>query len=407
MSAVKSSSKEFLFLIFLPLEWRLYSRRPRWLAMAALHPVLAIEPPAGILMFWLHPGRLYHIIINRARIRKGEGGILFFRPLSLVTFGAGYRIPWLASIDRILIKYQLRRAIRKLDLRFKNMISFVFKIHQHYVTDLVPAAKRCYEVTDEYLVYPSEAKIDLSAKRTRKALSIENKILGAVDIVFASSEELRKSRSKRFTNTHYVANSADYRHFASARRLNLNIPGDLKSIASPRIGFVGNINELTDIDLVKQLARERPDISIVLIGRENGARNFVKSTPYRELKLLQNIYFLGFRDYELLPAYLKGLDVCIMPFRINEWMKNSFPNKIFQYLAAGKPIVSTDFPAIRHLGNAAYIARNNSEFIALIGHAIMEDNELLIKKRMETARLNSTEIRATQTVEILRTSLAD
>lgn len=404
---VKQEHSISLILVFLPLEWRYYHRRPQWLAIGEIAQVLAVEPPVGILSFWLHPERLLAFIRNRLKIRKGERGIFFFRPLTLVTVGIGYRIQWLAKLDRLLLKVQLRYVLRVLDVPFEKLATFIVTVQQHYMSNIIPAGLKCHEVTDEYFVIPGQEKIDVSCKRTKKAIRTERWILSHIDILFASSRALYESRSKVFLKTFYVPNSADYDHFSRALSADQEIPADVNDIPGPRIGYVGNINEVVDVDLINSIAESRREWSIILIGNENGSKNFKDSQTYRKCKSLPNIHFLGFRDYDLLPAYMKGFDVCLSPFSSSEWMRNSFPNKIFQYLATGTPVVSTDFPSIWELKDVVYIADNEKKYIELVDRALAEDNRELIEKRLRVARLNSTRVRAKQTLDILTESLSE
>jgi glycosyltransferase involved in cell wall biosynthesis len=405
-SSTQKEGIESPFVILLPSEWQEYARRPRWFAMAKHTVLLAIEPPAGILTFWLHPRRIRDAMRYRFGVRRSEDGIYFFRPISLVPYAVGYRIGWMARIDRMIIRIQLLRALNALGMSLENTVCFVFKVQQHYLADLIPDAIRCYEITDEYLVRPDEIDVDYRKRNTKRALKSENKILAVTDIVLASSPALQESRKRRFANTHYFPNSADYEHFSSALDDNIEMPEDIAAISLPRLGYLGNINELINLDLIIQLAMNLSDVSVVFIGKENGSRKLKRSQSYRKMKSLPNVHFMGYRSYERLPAYLKGFSACILPFRMNEWMRNSFPNKIFQYLAAGKPIVSTDFPTIRNFTDSIYIASSISEFITLVNRAIHEDNDVLVKIRQEEARLNSTNVRARQTLDIIEDFLS-
>lgn len=402
---VMSAKASFLIAVFLPQEWDEYVRRPHWLAIANLATVLAIEPPVGILTALLHPERLMSYVQGGMRIRKGEENILFYRPMSLVSYGVGYWLPWLACVDHLLLSVQLQHVIRSLRSQFNHLISFVVKNQQYYVVDILPATLRCYEVTDEYRVRPDQDELDHNHFLTRQAEQAERRILSQVDIVFASSQGLYESRCRLNPDIYYIPNCADYSHFSKAINPDLEIPPDLRAISSPRIGYLGNINELIDIDLINALAKAREDWSIVLIGRENGSRDFMQSSAYQESKSRANIHYLGFRDYSLLPAYLKGFDVCLLPFRSCEWMKNSFPNKIYQYLSTGKPVVSTNFPAVSNAKDIIYIAHDRIDFLQLVERALAENNQGLMEIRMSFARGNSTHVRAQKKLDILSKAL--
>ena len=393
--------RKILIAVYLPEEWDVYVRRPHWMAIAKMVPVLAIEPPMGILTAFLHPRRLARYVKSRMRVHMGEAGILFFRPISLVSFGVSYRLSWLAKIDYILLSVQIKRVMRLLKSYYDYFISFIVKVQQYHVMNIIPDALICYEVTDEYRTTPMQDELNLDDPASIRAAEREQLILSQANCVFASSRNLHESRSKINPNTYYVSNCVDFDHFSKTLETCFEVPAELRSIPIPRLGYVGNINELIDFELINAIAKAKPRWSIVFVGSQNGSKKFVRDSAYQESESRVNVHFIGFKDYNLLPCYMKHFDVCLLPFRSNEWMRNSFPNKIYQYLAMGKPIVSTDFPAIYEVENVVYISKNKREYQQLIERALVEDNKERIKARMQVARCNTTHTRALRKIEIL------
>ncbi|QXG27085.1 glycosyltransferase family 1 protein [Pseudomonas viridiflava] len=164
-------------------------------------------------------------------------------------------------------------------------------------------------------------------------IDMEQYLLECADVVFTGGHSLWEAKKQRHDNVHAMPSSVDIEHFATARR-GLSDPPDQQGIPRPRLGFFGVIDERFDIELIRQVASARPDWQIVLIGP------VVKIDP-DSLPPLPNIYYLGGKSYDDLPAYLSGWDVALMPFAINESTRFISPTKTPEYLAGGCPVVST------------------------------------------------------------------
>jgi glycosyltransferase involved in cell wall biosynthesis len=136
----------------------------------------------------------------------------------------------------------------------------------------------------------------------------------------------------------------------------LPCPEDLAKLPRPIMGFVGMIGEWVDLDLVAALARTRPDASIVMIGPELTGRGPCAGLP--------NVHFLGSRDHKLLPAYLRHFDVGLIPFRHVPLTHNANPIKLYEYVAAGLPVVSTPLPAVEAVEDAVWLAEDVTQWAA-------------------------------------------
>lgn len=196
----------------------------------------------------------------------------------------------------------------------------------------------------------------------------EDKLIHESDFVFVTSKTLLEMHKNKSKNIHYFSNVADYIHFAKSRDDHVSVPEDLAQIASPRIGFVGAISSYKiDFELLRTLARARPNYSIVLIG-EIGEGD--PETTIDSIGNIPNIHFLGPRSYSDLPAYLKGFDVTILPNRLNEYTRSMFPMKFFEFLSAGKTVVSVDLPSLVDHKDVAIFADSYEDFINGIDSAL-------------------------------------
>ena len=161
----------------------------------------------------------------------------------------------------------------------------------------------------------------------------EKRLLAKADVVFTGGYSIYESKKNSHKNIYPFPSSIDKDHFATARTLK-NEPADQASIPHPRFGFFGVIDERLDIDLIGKAAAEKPDWHFVIIGP------VVKIDP-ASLPKHKNIHYLGGKDYKELPQYLAGWDVAMIPFAMNESTKFISPTKTPEYLAAGKPVIST------------------------------------------------------------------
>ncbi len=198
----------------------------------------------------------------------------------------------------------------------------------------------------------------------------EKLLLADADVVFTGGHSLyeHKRSQSQHRNIHPFPSSVDVPHFARARE-EMPEPPDQADIPAPRVGFFGVIDERMDIELVGELAEMRPDLQLVLIGP------IVKIDP-ADLPHKPNIHYLGGKSYDELPEYLAGWDVAILPFARNDSTRFISPTKTPEYLAAGKPVVSTSIrDVVQPYGRdgLAWIADTAGEFSAAIDEALASD----------------------------------
>ncbi|MEA3029474.1 MAG: UDP-galactopyranose mutase [Sphingomonadales bacterium] len=220
----------------------------------------------------------------------------------------------------------------------------------------VPAACTVYDCMDELANFrfaPPEL------------LGLERELFVAADVVFTGGYSLYEAKKQRHPNIHPFPSSVDWAHFAQARG-ELPTPDAQAAIAGPRFGFYGVIDERMDLDLVAALADAHPEWAIVMVGP------VVKIDP-ADLPRRPNLHYPGGCGYDELPAWLAGWDVALMPFAINESTKFISPTKTPEYLAAGRPVVSTPIAdVVRHYGDlqAVFIADGAAAFISACEDAL-------------------------------------
>jgi glycosyltransferase involved in cell wall biosynthesis len=191
----------------------------------------------------------------------------------------------------------------------------------------------------------------------------------------------------------------DVEHFSSALRDGMTIPSDLASLPSPRIGFVGTIDPLwVNLQLLDQLARLRPEWSVVLIGPLS------KQISQRDLP--PRLVYLGPRPYSALPGYLKGLEVCLIPFRDNSISRSASPLKLYEYLAAGREVVTTPVPDPGPLAPYVRVAEGGLGFVRVIEEVLPGVGDPKASwRRVEAVREHSWDRRAESALQEIRRAL--
>jgi glycosyltransferase involved in cell wall biosynthesis len=254
----------------------------------------------------------------------------------------------------------IQQAIK--ELRFENVILFNDNdiYNGLYLKELLKPSVYVYYIRD-MLTTMNYWKMH--------SVRLEPEMIRRADVVVANSVYIANYAKQFNTKSFYIGQGCDVDHFKKALS-SLVIPKDLNDIQRPRIGYIGAItSERLDIDLILFLSKERPTWNFILIGPPDNA--FLTS----ELTNCKNVHFLGRKQFDELPNYLKGLDVCINPQKVNMLTIGNYPRKIDEYLAAGKPVVATRTEAMAPFEEHTYLSENPEEYILNIEKALEDDNE--------------------------------
>ncbi len=198
-----------------------------------------------------------------------------------------------------------------------------------------------------------------------KLLELEQELIDRADVVFTGGSSLYEAKKDRHPSVHCFPSSVDRAHFCKARARQFD-PADQEDLPRPRLGLYGVIDERFDIELLDKVAAMRPHWSFVMVGP------VVKIAP-EDLPQRANIHYLGGKTYDQLPSYLSGWDVALMPFAMNESTQFISPTKTPEYLAGGRPVVTTPIKdVVRHYGHleGVKIAATAEEFVAACEEAL-------------------------------------
>jgi glycosyltransferase involved in cell wall biosynthesis len=232
---------------------------------------------------------------------------------------------------------------------------------------------------------------------------MEKELLNKADIVFCGGHSLYNAKKHQHQNIHAFPSSIDKKHFGAARNIKKD-PDDQANIPHPRFGFYGVLDERFDIDLVKEVAERKPDWHFVLIGP------VVKIDP-ATLPRNANIHYLGSKKYSELPAYLGGWDISMVSFAMNESTQFISPTKTPEYLAGGKPVISTPIKdVVETYGktNLVHIVQNADEFIETATRELAStDKKEWLQRVDKSLANNSWEITVTQMRKIMYEAIAE
>ncbi len=223
---------------------------------------------------------------------------------------------------------------------------------------------------DQVVVYDCMDELASFAGAPAGLVETEAKLLDRADVVFAGGRTLFEAKRGRNANVHFFPSAVDAGHFARALDADLAVPDDLAGLPRPIFGYCGVVDERLDYDLIARLV-EAPGVgSVVLVGP------MIKVDP-AGLPRRPNLHYLGQRSYADLPAYLKGFDACIMPWALNEATRSISPTKTLEYMAAGKPILSTPVrDVVRDHGDLVFLADDADAFVALAGQVLGRFDEV-------------------------------
>jgi UDP-galactopyranose mutase len=266
-------------------------------------------------------------------------------------------------LQKLLAEFVQARSIQKPIVWFYTPMALEF-----FPRSIRPSAV-IYDCMDELSVFRGAPP---------QLQNLEEHLLQTADLVFTGGVSLFEAKRHMHPNVHPFPSGVDVLHFVQARSYASNHE-EQQSIPRPRLGYAGVIDERLDLALLDEIARQRPEWHIVMIGPT--AKISPDSLPRRT-----NIHWLGMKDYSDLPKYFAGWDVGIMPFALNEATRFISPTKTPEYLSAGLPVVSTPIrDVVRPYGDLglARIANSPEEFIAAAEQAMTMDMSLKWRERAD------------------------
>jgi teichuronic acid biosynthesis glycosyltransferase TuaH len=301
--------------------------------------------------------------------------------------GTIYRM--LLSINEKTIANRLNKIIKAEGIHdFIYINSWVF--HYPNVAKYIRPSLRVYHCIDPIVM----------AYDVKHGIVSEQQLIQNSDMIICTSKRLQEERKKWHPKTYFVSNAADIKHSILATDKNLPEHGSVSAFKKPIIGYFGSIEKRIDYEMMKEVAEENKDKSFVFAGPFD--KQWIPDSFFN----LPNVHFIGRIPYNEMPSVLKSFDVAIIPFRKYEDSATVFPMKLFEYLGAGKPVVSTDFnPDLKHFThNLVSYCSDAGDFSDAINEALDKDNEAQQKERIKLASEHTWESRAAAIEELMATA---
>ncbi len=322
-----------------------------------------------------------------------------FRPKVLPGGKVNSRI---TSLNDAMIVRNLTKLFKKLNFGQPVLVTNTPLTDE--IADLYPWKAVVYDVIDDFVK---------NAWVPPDAVEREIRLFKRANTVFTGTYSLWDKKRALFPEAEYIPCGVETDHFQKANDPDLPLPDDLKDIPGPMVGFFGGLNDRIDHDLLVKIAASIPECSVVLLGpifASFGLSDFKEkwasllpgpnAPGYRMKPMPGNLHIMGIRKYQELPHYLKAFDVCLIPFVLSDVTIDIHPVKILEYLAAGRPVVSTPLPDMkRFYQDIVPIAETHDEFVAHVREYLSGDTADAREKRVAFAAPKTWENMAERMIE--------
>ena len=346
-----------------------------------------------------HPGATILFVGLSRRLRAGKpafGGPPCPVPgfpnilLTAVTQFLPARFGWGRRVNAWLTRWQLRRTVRA--LRLPQPLLWINAHQEAHLAGTLDEAALIYDVTDDWeLMTQSDAD--------RQRVRAQDAALGrAADAVIVCSERLQRDKEKKFGRpVHLIPNGVEADHYARVLDGRGPLPPVAHAWSQPVLGYTGTLHgDRLDVELIALVARALPEASVVLIGP-----NFLTVAEQAQLTAPGNVRLLPPVPYAEIPEWMRAFDVCIVPHRVTAFTESLNPIKLWEYLAAGKPVVATPVAGFRDYGRLVRLAEGGAAFAAAVGEALQEPAGLADERRA-VAREHAWSARTDRVEAVLR-----
>ena len=367
--------------------------------LAQTNRVLYVEEPVTMLAPLKVPARWRRWAATAPRLGRVDAGLWTLTPPPLLPFG-NLR-PAVNQANQGVLAHYIRWALDRLyfdeDYIFWTYLPASVRLLDRLRGAAASGRRQSlvvYHCVDEHSAFPGFVSPEV-------VKAYDDELTRRADLVITTSENLRRSREALNANTYTVLNAADVEVFNRALDPDLALPADLAVIPAPRLGVVGMHDSRLDLDALEALALADPSWHVVLIGP-------LKSGQVDEARLRShpNIHLLGEKPRADLPGYLKGMAVALVPYRANDLTRNIFPLKLFEYLAAGVPVVVGGLPELERYAGTIGVAGRPEDYPELVRQALSTDTPERRAARVALAARNTWDHRVDEISGLVEGTLA-
>ena len=248
---------------------------------------------------------------------------------------------------------------------FPTWTHLVLKLREMYGWKII------YDCLDAHTGFSDVEKI--RAEEERLLIKESDLVTTSSLLLYKNAQEIKNDR------TLLIHNACEFQHFSVLP------PNSMIRVKKPIIGYIGAIRDWLDTELIELIATRKKDCNIVLIGNVGDGNN----AGIERLRKLSNVHFLGEKIYHDLPKFIYHFDVCLIPFRKTPLIDATNPVKFYEYLASGKPVVSTTMNDLLPYAKLCYLAEDHQDFLKKVEIALNEKDQQLVKDRIDFAKQNT------------------
>lgn len=400
------------FLVFAPNPWRdLWRNRQQIFSrLAARHRVLYVEPARASLADWRR-GRVSWQEVRGPAVAQERPNLWLYRiPALLPTRATGGLFDRAADL---VLAAQLRRNLRRLDFLPSDINRYPLTVphypllwlyrpaHWRWAAHSFPHSLLVYHITDDYAAFGH-----LSDAQRAALLAEERALLAEADLTIVTAPRLLEIKAPFARRIELIPNGVDAAAFRRAAAASRPAISHLPPATPPRLGYSGHVSARLDLALLRAIALARPDWQLTFAGSEWDAGC---ADDLAALKALPNVQFLGLLPVEKVPSFIAGCDVCLIPYRVNDETRAISSLKLYEYLAAGRPVVSARVPAAEEHVNVVRLADATvASWLRQIDAALAEwDDPAPAAARQAVAQQNTWDERVARIETVLATLMSD
>jgi glycosyltransferase involved in cell wall biosynthesis len=321
-----------------------------------------------------------------AKVRQITQGLVQVNPNLHVASPPAVPLPGVPGVERLnrtLLTASVRHFARRAGL--ERPILWTFLPTTVTLVGRLGESRVIYHCVDEYAAF---AGVPREAFRR-----MEHDLVRRADLVITSADSLCQERRRLNPSTFFVSHGVDVAHFSRTLDPEMAPAPEVRGLPGPVVGFFGLLAEWVDLEMIREMARRRPDWSFVLVGKA--------TVDTAALRAMPNVRLLGQKPYASLPAYCRAFDVGLIPFKRDELTEKANPLKLREYLAAGLPVVSSDLPEVRKYKDLVHLANGADGFIAAVERALRERSETAARARVDAMKHESWEARVEEISELI------
>ena len=371
----------FGIVVFSHLRWGFVWQRPQQFLsrFARKHPILFVEEPMFDAAEGMEPRVQMHAVMPNVTV-------------------ACVHVPQSMSRSRqmpSLLRRLTQEAIGRIN---ENSGAFDQPLLWYYSP--MDSAWSLGYIENRGVVYDCMDELSQFTGAPKRLTAHETRLMEHADIVFTGGYKLGDKKRKQHSNVHVFGCGVEFDHFNKAQDPTTVIPPEIASMSRPILGWIGVVDERVDYDLLGKMARLRPDWSFVMVGP-------VVKVDQNLLPRAPNLFWMGGRDHKQAPNYCAAFDICMMCFALNPSTEFINPTKALEYMATGRPIISTRVrDVVQQWSDVVYLANDAEEFVSQAEKALGDARGQRVQRGLELAQQNSWDARVNKMRGLIRDAIS-